>query len=57
MECNHKWKIIKDRIIKTKLFFQIEYGNRLILQCEKCGDLKKVGQPLGIEFKEKEVDG
>lgn len=40
-ECEHKWKIIKQKIVKNKNLLGIESEDTLYhLQCTKCGDLK-----------------
>jgi len=35
--CDHVWKIIDQKQIRRSF----ETGTRFILQCEKCGDVKK----------------
>lgn len=38
--CEHKWKIIHNINIFENASDEIPCGTKIVLQCEKCGDIK-----------------
>jgi len=54
MECNHKFKIIENRIVCYTTFFlkRKSFGQVYTLQCSKCGGLTHSRHSLGDSFKE-----